>query len=669
MPMSRYAIFISFDKNACSKMHTRIGNVLECLATVELAFLGVQLDCTPFFIYQRRKSMKKFLSVVLSLIMLSTITTGVTMTAQATSITQAQAVSWANSQIGKSLDYDGSYGAQCVDLIKYYYAYLGVTPVKGNGCDYATNALPSGWQRIAYSSGFAAQPGDIAVWTYSTSAYGHVAIVTSASTSTMNVVEQNASTGTRAHSYSYSYGTFYGVIRPNFSGGSTGGSNSPQGTFDIAEGKCGSVYVGGWAFDKDDSSKSLSIHVYIGGPAGSSGAEGHAITANAARSDVNSAYGISGNHGYGSEITTNKTGSQSVYVYAINVGGGDNTLLGSKTVNISNPNPVGALDIVEGKCGQVFVRGWAFDPNDTSKALSIHVYVGAGSTVDGGEGHAITANTVRNDVNSVYKCGTNHGYSQTISTKKSGTQTVYVYAINIGSGSNVLLGSKTATIKNGHSWDSGAVTKSATCSQTGTKTYKCTVCGATKTETIAKKAHTVVKDEAVAPTCTESGLTEGGHCSVCGTVITEQKTIAATGHISDEGTVVKEPTYTETGLMEYRCSVCDELLETETIAKLPKEANTMVAKGKTKTVKYATLKKKSVTIARKDAVSVTKAKGKVTYKKSSGNSKITVSSAGKITVKKGLKKGTYKVKVKVKAAGNATYKSKTVTRTVTIKVK
>ena len=57
-------------------------------------------------------------------------------------------------------------------------------------------------------------------------------------------------------------------------------------------------------------------------------------------------------------------------------------------------------------------------------------------------------------------------------------------------------------------------------------------------------------------------------------------------------------------------------------------------------------------------------KGKKSFrKKFSVNAK-----TGKITVKKRLKKGTYKVKVKVKAAGNANYKA-SAWKTVTFKVK
>lgn len=70
------------------------------------------------------------------------------------------------------------------------------------------------------------------------------------------------------------------------------------------------------------------------------------------------------------------------------------------------------------------------------------------------------------------------------------------------------------------------------------------------------------------------------------------------------------------------------------------------------------------------SVTVKKAKGKVTYKKLSGKSKITVNkSTGKVTVKKGLKKGTYTVKIKVSAAGNKTYKSAAKTVSLKIKVK
>ena len=72
--------------------------------------------------------------------------------------------------------------------------------------------------------------------------------------------------------------------------------------------------------------------------------------------------------------------------------------------------------------------------------------------------------------------------------------------------------------------------------------------------------HTEVVEKAVEPTCTETGLTEGKHCSVCNAVLVEQKVVPAKGHTEVVDKAV-EPTCTETGLTEGKhCSVCNAVL-------------------------------------------------------------------------------------------------------------
>ncbi|MBQ6440864.1 MAG: hypothetical protein IJJ06_12255 [Mogibacterium sp.] len=102
---------------------------------------------------------------------------------------------------------------------------------------------------------------------------------------------------------------------------------------------------------------------------------------------------------------------------------------------------------------------------------------------------------------------------------------------------------------------------------------------------------------------------------------------------------------------------------------LPKAKNTITVKAKKVTVKYSKLRKSSQKIAAKKAFTVSKAEGKVSYKKIGGNKKITVAKNGTITLKKGLKKGTYSLKVKIKASGNDAYKSSSKNITVKIKIK
>lgn len=89
----------------------------------------------------------------------------------------------------------------------------------------------------------------------------------------------------------------------------------------------------------------------------------------------------------------------------------------------------------------------------------------------------------------------------------------------------------------GHSFTNYVSNNDATCTADGTKTAKCDRCNETKTITDAgsKRGHVEVKDVGKEPTCTETGLTEGKHCSVCQEVLIEQKTIAALGHNYENG--------------------------------------------------------------------------------------------------------------------------------------
>ena len=134
-------------------------------------------------------------------------------------------------------------------------------------------------------------------------------------------------------------------------------------------------------------------------------------------------------------------------------------------------------------------------------------------------------------------------------------------------------------------------------------------------------------------------------------------------------------------LPELNVSVEDSFVHLRSLHKAYKLKNTLQAKGRTVKAKAKTLKKKSVNVSRKKAITVKKAKGKLTYSKvkvlkgsKKASKKITKKfvinkKTGKITLKKGIKKGTYKFRIKVKAAGTNMYKAGTKTVTVKIRVK
>ena len=112
----------------------------------------------------------------------------------------------------------------------------------------------------------------------------------------------------------------------------------------------------------------------------------------------------------------------------------------------------------------------------------------------------------------------------------------------------------------GHEWGDKKQIREAGCVTTGEVQYTCQNCNEVKTETTPAKGHTIVTDKGVTPTCTQSGLTEGKHCSVCNEVIQKQKKLAPKKHHAVTDKAV-EATCSKEGLTEGKhCSVCNQVL-------------------------------------------------------------------------------------------------------------
>lgn len=171
---------------------------------------------------------------------------------------------------------------------------------------------------------------------------------------------------------------------------------------------------------------------------------------------------------------------------------------------------------------------------------------------------------------------------------------------------NTKLESGTVVNKLGHTWDNGVITKEATETEEGVKTYTCKTCGETKTEkipvtshhldqgTITKKAtctengektyhctdadcdktyvetipatghqHTEVRDKKEV-TCEEDGYTGDTYCKDCGQLISKGAVVKATGHSWNSGKVTEAATCKKEGTKTYTCKNCGET-KTETI--------------------------------------------------------------------------------------------------------
>ncbi len=130
-----------------------------------------------------------------------------------------------------------------------------------------------------------------------------------------------------------------------------------------------------------------------------------------------------------------------------------------------------------------------------------------------------------------------------------------------------------------HEYDDGVITTPATCTKTGVKTYTCknAGCGHTKTEDIPVIPHTEVEIPGKEATCTETGLTAGKKCQVCGTVTVAQTEVAAKGHKLAKVEAVAATYFAPGSIEHYKCDTCGKLFADEKGEKAITAAETVIA--------------------------------------------------------------------------------------------
>ncbi|MBD1590917.1 glycoside hydrolase [Arthrobacter sp. S1_S22] len=224
---------------------------------------------------------------------------------------------------------------------------------------------------------------------------------------------------------------------------------APLGSFDeLALSKTATtagLSLKGWALDRGDVMRSITIHVDVTSPDGSK--KTHPFTASQPRPDVNTALGVSGNHGFAATIPITAPGLYKVCSYAIALSplAPENPLLGCGSIEAAAaPAPIGSLDIVtvnkSSTTASLNVGGWAVDWADGTRSIAVQIHVTSPDGIT--KTYPLTASQPRSDVNTVLGVSGNHGYTTAIPVSSPGAYKVCAYAIALNplAPSNALLG-------------------------------------------------------------------------------------------------------------------------------------------------------------------------------------------------------------------------------------
>jgi len=122
---------------------------------------------------------------------------------------------------GKWIDFDNAYGAQCVDLVRFYWQNVvginqpkGVKGAKDFWANYPTDPnLNQNYDRIANTDEFIPKAGDIMIWKHGE--FGHIAVVATNDNTLSHfyAFSQNDPLNSPCKVIKYTYSNVYGVFR------------------------------------------------------------------------------------------------------------------------------------------------------------------------------------------------------------------------------------------------------------------------------------------------------------------------------------------------------------------------------------------------------------------------------------------------------------------------
>jgi hypothetical protein len=195
-------------------------------------------------------------------------------------------------------------------------------------------------------------------------------------------------------------------------------AHDPRYHIDIASASGTSVTLAGWTFDPDSTGRSLQVGLFEGDTRLA------LVSTTWPRPDVNTAYHITGTHGFRLAFTA-RYGPHYYCLVFYNYGAGTGNVRACRVVGV-NGNPVGRVERLAADAAGVHISGWTVDPAEPATSTGLLI------TQDGRGVYTGTADLPRPDINLAWHVTGNHGFDVTLPRPAGTLHTWCVYQQRAG---------------------------------------------------------------------------------------------------------------------------------------------------------------------------------------------------------------------------------------------